>query len=95
MFYRSGTLETNPKTNFRFPEAILAMKPRCLTLSTDSKGHPKVKLEWGIGPDFIYGIEVGDETMTIPKTRERVDHLTPGEFRLPVNSYSYVLCWIN
>ncbi len=95
LYYKADEIETHPQTDIRFPEAILALKPRSLTLNTDSMGHPKVKLEWGMGPDFIYGIEIGGETMTIPKTRERIDDLNPGEFRLPVNSYSYVLCWIN
>jgi hypothetical protein len=96
LFYKEDKIEMAPQTDIRFPEAILALKPVWLTLDTDSMGHPKVKLEWGMGPDLIYGIEIGCETMTIPKTRERVDYpFTPGEFRLPLNSYSYVLCSIN
>ena len=90
----NGTCETPIETSLRFPEEILVLKPTWLTLDTDSRGHPKVKLEWYIGSDFIYGIEIGSETMTIPQTRERVND-APGEFRLPVNTNAYVLCKIN
>jgi hypothetical protein len=76
-----------------WPSALTLLNPWFVYLDKDTNEKPRIRLEWILGPEGHYGIEIGGTDMVIPKTIKPIKtdgKWNDGEYRLPVCEGAYV-----